>query len=59
MKTIQMQTFVGTNKCIKGEGKGVVKRINIGTLVSSFPAATANNKEFLVYVFHFLHVLLI
>ena len=59
MKTIHMQTFVEASKCIKGEGKGVVKRVNIGTLISSFPGAAANNKEFLVYVYHFLHVLLI
>ena len=54
-----MQTLVETSKCIKGEGKGVVNRVNIGTLVSSFPGAAANNKEFLVYVYHFLRVLLI
>ena len=54
-----MQTFVDVSKCIKGEGKGVVKRVNIGTLISSFPGTAAKNKEFLVYVYHFLHVLLI
>ena len=59
MKTIRMQTFVETSKCIKGEVKGVVKRVNIGTLITSFPGAAAHNKEFLVYVYHFLHVLLI
>ena len=55
MKTIHMQTFVEASKCIKGgregkgrEGKGVVKCVNIGTLISSFPGAAANNKEFLV-----------
>lgn len=59
MKTIHLQTFVETSKCIKGKGKGVVKRANIGTLILSFPDAAANNKEFLVYVHHFLHVLLL
>ena len=64
MKTIHVQTFVEASKCIKGEGKGRegkggVKCVNIGTLISSFPGAAANNKEFLVYVYHFLHVLLI
>lgn len=50
MKTIHMQTFVEASKCIKGgrEGKGVVKCVNIGTLISSFPGAAANNNEFLV-----------
>ena len=65
MKTILMQTFVGTSKCIKGEGKrgggseGGVKRVHVGTLISSFPTAAANNEAFSVYDCHFLHVLII